>query len=122
MANTIGSIGVKQDIIIKQGADFGKYALTIKDASGVPMNLTGFTFRGIIKVRPDAQRVIINFTFDDVDLVNGRINMWIPNTETAKLKGNIDLTPRYFYDVSMEDASGIIEPLMYGTVAVYPNA
>lgn len=118
----IGSIGVKQDIIIKQGADFGKYALTIKDANKIPMNITGFTFKGVIKQNAMTPKVIIEFTFDPVDLANGKINMWIPNTETAKLKGNIDLRPEYIYDVSMEDLSGFIEPLLYGSVAVYPNA
>jgi len=80
-----------QDIYIKQGADFQR-TITLADANGQPLNVTGFSANAAMKI--DTFSTVANVYIFQTSLSNGQvtITMWANST--------INIPPgEYQYDV-----------------------
>lgn len=122
MAKTIGTIGSELNLKFRQGATFGPYNLTIKDAAGLPVNLTNTTFTGKVKKSYTSSEILAQIVFTPVDLINGQVSISIPSTVTANIKGNPNGNADYIWDAEMTDINNQVEPLFYGTVESFANA
>ena len=121
MAQVIGSIGEELDLVIRQGATFGPFNLTMVNPNATPVDLTGATFRGSIRKTP-AGAWVQPVHFLVIDAVAGRYDMWIPDTETSLIKAGPTLThsdSKYIWDAEMVDSSGNVIALYYGKVLVF---
>ena len=115
----------KYNMEISQGSDF-KLGLTIKDAGGSPIDLTGHTFRG--QIRKTASDAIIQavFTFDIVDAVNGRVDVIMVAADSSaialeKSKTSSRSITTMTYDIESEDGSGNVVRWLEGLVKFSPE-
>lgn len=119
----LGSIGKQLDLLIKQGSTFGEYTIIIKDKdTGLPLNITGYTFSGKIKKSYSSPTVLAQIVFDLTNPTLGELTISIPANITSTLKGNADGNSEYVYDIEYTDTNGFVEPILYGNVEVFSNA
>lgn len=120
---SIGTKGANLDIVIRQGATFGPYVTTIKGTDGLPINVTGYTFRGQVRKTADAATAAASLTFTLTDPTNGVVTFVISATATAAITcdpdSELDAASQYVWDCEMEDGSGVVTALLYGTAAVF---
>jgi hypothetical protein len=123
----IGNIGARKDFVIKQGSDFGPFAVTVYEpanppAPRVPMNLSTKLFRGQVR-RPGVGGALA------ADLVivlqpapGGPFVFSLPSSVTAVMQCGDrvqDSVSQYVYDIEMVDtATGRVDPVMYGDIPV----
>jgi hypothetical protein len=118
----------KYNIKVSQGATFS-LGLTIKDASNVAINLTGYTFRGQIRKTVSSEEIEAAFTFQIQDQVTntGEVTCLISATATAA----IDVTPsgnaerkisKMCYDIESESPTGVVVRWLEGIADVSPEA
>ncbi len=101
----------KFNITIEQGATFSK-TLTIKDANGDAINLTGKTFASKLRRKPTDATAAATFTFTVVNAAAGQVRWSMSATTTA------GLIPEYhYYDLEMTDGATVTR-LMEGTAFV----
>jgi hypothetical protein len=120
----IGSKGANLDIVVRQGATFGPNRCTLTNPDTSPVNITGFTFRGQIrKTASDPLSTGISAVFTIVNGTSGIFDWEFAAADTAGLTADSvsETAPAsiYTYDVEMEDSSGRVTPLLYGTVNVF---
>lgn len=116
-----GNLGLELNLQIRQGATLGPVVLTLTDAAGVPIDLTGSQFRGQIRKTRGATAVVGDFEFNILEPLAGKVaidvteavSLAIPCGETTR-----DPLSQYVYDILMDDISGVPFPVMYGTVSV----
>ncbi len=112
---------------ISQGSDF-LLALTIKDSSGVPLDLTGHTFRGQIRKTASDATIQASFTFEVLDQVvnTGRVNILLDAAISSAIllekssNASRKLTTMT-YDIESEDLSGKEERWLEGLVKLSPE-
>ena len=107
MAALIGN----HNIEVYQGADFS-YVITIKDNEGVPINLTGCTLSGRIREEYGVGTAY-DFSFDLMDMVNGKFKMYMSHTVTSTLTFR-----KAVYEVDITYSDGTIDTFLYGNVVV----
>lgn len=105
-------MAAKVDLDIDQGASFN-YSITLKDAGGVPLNLTDYTGNAQLRTSYSAN----TYTTMNVSITGA--------TGLIQLTMNADTTStltrtRYLYDVELHH-SGVTSRLMEGFVNVSPN-
>lgn len=108
----------KLDIYIEQGATF---SLTVTfrappvppSLTGVPINLTGYTYRGKIRKRLSDTQVIVDLTCTILDQTTntGQVTFSLTAAQTAA----IALKPQ-------KTATRVPEPFAYDIEVVYPNS
>lgn len=110
----------KQNLTVYQGADYRK-VLTFKDESQNLMDLTGYTFRGQVKVAysDSLPTLTIAFTLRDQTLEQGKVDMLIAAADTSAL--SIAKKAKYIYDVEMLDTNGKITRILEGEIALHPE-
>ena len=101
----------KLNIVIEQGATFSK-VLTIKDSDGLPINLTGKTFRSQLRRRPTDVTPAASFTMAVLNAANGTVNWQLTATATAGI-----VAEPHYYDVEMVEGA-VVTRLMEGTAFV----
>lgn len=101
----------KHNILIEQGATFSK-TLTIKDATGDPINLTGKTFASKLRKRPTDTNAAATFTLTVINAAAGTVSWQLSATTTS----GITAEPHY-YDLEMTDGATVTR-LMQGTAFV----
>lgn len=120
-APILGSIGEELDLLIRQGATFGPYTLTMRNPDTTPVDLTGMLFRG--KIRKDSKSTVsYPITFTVLDAVNGVVQMSISDEDTTSIPAGPNLShadSKYVWDAEMEDSLGSVLPLYYGKVSVF---
>lgn len=111
----------KQKLTVYQGADYQR-VLTLKDESGVPMDITGYTFRGQARVDYSSSSASLTFGFtvrtqsgDDV----GRVDMLISSDDTSAL-GIVKKT-NYLYDIEMVDTGAKVTRIVEGQLELIPE-
>ena len=117
----IGALGQRLDLQLRQGATFGPYTLRIATAAGEPVDVTGKTFAGQIRKRALDATVGKSFAFVVTDAAAGVVTWQMAAADTAQIvAGESTSSPdsRYVYDVEMTDASGRVEPLLWGDIIV----
>lgn len=124
MSNPIGSIGTRQDLLIRQGADFALAGIVT--AASQPVDLTGGTVRGQIRKTPFAVDVAATFAVTLLDQADpatrGHYRVELSNAVTQAIPCGIDISKPesvYQYDLEFLDSQGRVHPLSYGTVLVH---
>jgi len=103
----------KYDFTIEQGSTF-KRILTIKQADGTKLDLTGYSLRSIIKDFTGGTLILNLGTYSTIsDSVNGEITIEIPSTKTATL--NFD---KAVYDFEIETVNGVVDRILHGIVTL----
>ena len=118
---SVGNLGLELNLQIRQGVTLGPVVLTLTDADGAPIDLTGSQFRGQIRKTRGATTVAGEFEFNILDPLAGKVSvdiseavsLAIPCGETTR-----DPLSQYVYDILMDNISGVPFPVMYGTVYV----
>jgi hypothetical protein len=113
------------DILVEQGATF-LLTITIKDTSGVPIDLTGQTFRG--KIKKSFSDVTAQATFV-CTLANqltdpGKVTISLSAVDTAAIVINTQGTARVLttmvYDIESEIA-GVVKRWLQGLAKISPE-
>ena len=104
-----------EDITIDQGTDFAT-TITVRDNSGVAVNLTNYTGQGQIR-KHYTSTVAHNMqiVFED-PRTSGQLTMKLSRVQTANLASG-----RYVYDVEVTDGSDTRSRLVEGIVTVTPQ-
>lgn len=113
------------NIEIKQGTDFG-LVIRIKGADGLPEDITGRTFRGMIRKTYEDETAAATFQFtlrDQTQEENkGMVDMKLPNTALAQADLKLSCKANYVYDVEQVYPSGQVKMVMMGEASIYPEA
>ena len=113
------------DIDMCQGSDF-KIKLVIKDNTGTPLDITGWTFAAEMRRTISDSTVLAAFSFNITDAVNGEVEMAMDAATTGALplkdqKENTRETEDFAYDVERTDGGGDIQRIIQGVVKVSPE-
>jgi hypothetical protein len=94
---------------VVSGDTFRKTPQLVIDATGIPVNITGATFSGMVGTQTLACSI--------VDAVNGQFSFELSPTQTTLLKPtNVKTTNAY--SVKKTDADGTVTTLLMGNVVV----
>lgn len=104
-------VPAKQDIKIMRG-DTEVFNITVKDAAGAPLNLTGDIFTSQIRYDRDAPTAAAAFTCTLVDAANGQVRLTLSATDSATLASGVA-----FWDLQRNDA-GVITTIVAGKCTV----
>ena len=113
------------DILVEQGATF-LLTITIKDVTGVPVDLTGQTFRGKIKKSFADVAAQANFTCTLANQLTdpGKVSISLSATDTAGIVLNTQGTTRVLttmaYDIESESA-GVVKRWLQGLAKISPE-
>lgn len=122
MATKVGSLGVRLDIVIRQGTTVGPFVVTLTDATGAPVDLTGCEVTGAIRHNRLDASVIKALTCSLVDAVNGKYQFGLSAVDSATLPCGEEITDDtsiHKYDVELKLAdTTTIRPQYYGLVHV----
>lgn len=116
----------KLDLTVEQGANF-LLSAQIKDAAGVPIDLTGCTFSGKIRAYAGAPTSVATFTIAlNPDPSNSWIDVSLTPTETSAIPAPTTIsnpvgTTEYFYDIEWTDLTPLTRRLLQGSVLVSPE-
>jgi hypothetical protein len=118
----IGMIGTRLDLLIRQGATFGPFRLTMQNPDGSPVILTDATFRGQIRKTPDALTIEAAFTFKVTDPLMGKVEFEVDAVSTAAIVAGMtetDEDSQYVYDIEYVNEENRVLPLLYGNVSLF---
>jgi hypothetical protein len=117
----------KYDMTISQGSDF-VIALTIKDSTGTPIDLTAHTFRGQIRKTASDATIQASFVFTILDQVAdaGRVDVKLEAAVSSGIylersTGATRKITTMTYDIESEDGSGNDERWLEGLVKISPE-
>lgn len=118
----------KYNVSISQGSDY-ILGLTLKDASGVEIDLTGYTFTGQIRKTVSDSVVQAEFTFNILDQVTdtGRVDVQLSAAVSSAIlldkstKSSRKITVMT-YDIESDDGSGSRKRWLEGLVNISPEA
>ena len=108
-------MGAKANIVVDQGTDFAT-TITVRDNSGVAVNLTNYTGHGQIRkhyTSTTAHNMQIVF---ESPRESGQLTMKLTRVQTANLASG-----RYVYDVEVTDNANTRSRLVEGIVTVTPQ-
>ena len=124
MATTIiGTKGAELDLLVRQGATFGPYQITLTNPDLTPVDLTGATFRAQIRKSPLSvidQGISAVFTY--TNRIGGVFGFEFTAQDTASLTAGVDenaADSQYLWDLEMQDSTGRVLPLLYGAVKLF---
>ena len=119
---TLGSIGEKVDLLIKQGATFGQHILELTDPlTNQPLNLLGASLRGTMR-KEFGGPVVATFATPILDAAGGKAGLSLDAITTAALTCGPtikDPASQYVWDLEMTDTLARVIPIMYGDVKVF---
>ena len=121
-AKSIGTKGNDLEILIRQGATFGPHRVTIRGANNTPIDLTGCKFTGKVKKTVKSSEVVAEIETNIVNATGGIVDFFIQDEMTALIPAGEtekDAASQYVWQYQMEDASGKVIPLFYGTARVF---
>lgn len=110
-----GAMPKNYDISIYEGDTF-EFTITIKDASNVVVNLTGYTAKAQLK-KSFSDPSPIDFTCTISAPLTGVVNVMLPASTTASL---IPGDP-YIYDVQLTAPNGTVRTYLAGDATVIPE-
>ena len=119
---TLGNIGTRLDLLIRQGATFGPFVCTMTNPDGTPVNLTGATIRGQIRKAPADTVVVASLVVTITDAAAGKYTFSLSDATTAAIAAGADVTKPasvYVWDLELQDAAGSVIPLYWGDVRVH---
>jgi hypothetical protein len=105
------------DLDIYKGQTFA-LSITVRDQSGIPLNLAGTQISGYLKTRYSDTGMLSNLNASILDAANGVVGLSIGHTGTANLPVGYG-----FYDVEMMTPDGLtIVKILAGKASIYPEA
>lgn len=116
------------DILIEQGATF-KMVFIITDETSSRVDLTGLTFRGMVKKAFTDSLSQATFTFNVLDQTvldtRGKVEVYLTAEETASIvvysKGPVRSINTMVYDIESEDLEGVVIRWVQGLASVSPE-
>jgi hypothetical protein len=116
------------DLKVYQGATYS-LGMTIRDAQGNPIDLTGLSFRGQIRKTVSSQEIAASFQFQVQDQITnpGKVTCFIPAEDTAAIQVAPSASPdrkitRMAYDIESEDGDGLVVRWLQGVAEIIPEA
>lgn len=89
-----------------------------------PVNLTGYTGRGQIRLKATDTAALASFTVEVTDAINGEVTITLPATAlegNANIKGkSYDATTTAYYDIELVNGTQVIR-LLNGTCLISPE-
>jgi len=111
------SMATVKNLVIDQGTTFS-LTITIADANGNEIDLTGYTLRAQLRKSYGATSFTA-FTVAANDNATGELTISLTDTQTSALKAG-----RYVYDVEIVEPSGdgsIVTRVLEGIITVTPE-
>jgi hypothetical protein len=116
------------DILIEQGATF-KMVFIITDETSSRVDLTGLTFRGMVKKAFSDSNAQASFTFNVLDQTvsdtKGKVEVYLTAAETSAInvysKGPVRSINNMVYDIESEDLEGVVIRWLQGAASVSPE-
>lgn len=118
---SIGDIGDRIDLVIRQGATFGPHQVTMANPDASPVNLTGAVVEASLTELDAAAAEAAVFTVAMTDPAAGQFEFWLSATITAGLRAGRSLTDRsgaYGWSMQITYADGTVRPLYWGAAQV----
>ena len=119
---TLGYIGEKFDLLIKQGSTLGPFSITLSNPDNTPVNLTGAAVRAHLRKRALDSDKVADLQVAMVDAAAGKFQFGMSDEATANIPAGEtlkDAASIYVWDMKLEDASGRVLPLYYGDCKVF---
>lgn len=119
---TLGYIGEKLDLLVRQGATLGPFAVTLTNPDNTPVNLTGATLRAHLRKKALDAVKVAQFDVTITDAAAGKFEFGMIDEATAAIPAGEtlkDAASVYVWDMELEDASGRVLPLYYGDCKVF---
>ena len=115
--------GQELDLVIRQGGTFGPITCTLKDSSGTPVNITGYTVAAQIRKTPSSRKATgCAAVCAIVNGVAGQFSFEFTAANTALLQAGEDENSEesaYFWDMEIIQPDTKVVPLVYGKVRVF---
>lgn len=113
------------DITIEQGADFS-LGLTIKNGSGVAIDITGYTFAAQLREKVHSTTVLATFTCTITNAAAGQMTMSLTNAQTSAINVSKYDSPekratKCAYDLEMTRTDTSKVRLIEGVASVTPE-
>lgn len=99
------------DLVIYKG-DYLPFAVNLKDANNVPLNLTGYTAKCTIKANPTA--VVTYSAQCTITPASGKVDVVFPSSVTSTMAAG-----SYIWDFQLTDPSNNNRTYFTGEVTVY---
>lgn len=122
VAQQIGNIGERLNLLIRQGATFGPYRCTMTNPDGSPVDLTGASIVGQIRKRASDATAVADLQVTMVDRAAGVYEFGLSDETSAGITAGSDTTrpeSLYVWDMELHDSLGRVIPLYYGDVRVF---
>jgi hypothetical protein len=119
---TLGYIGERLDLLIRQGATFGPFDVTLANPDKSPVDLSGASLRAHIRKKALDTNVVISLQVELTDPALGKFKFGLTDEFTAGITAGEsvkDHASLYVWDMEMEDSLGRVSPLYYGEVKVF---
>lgn len=115
--------GKELDLVLRQGATFGPITCTLKDSTGNPVNITGYTFAAQIRKTPSSRKATgCAAVCSVVNGAAGQFSFEFTAANTASLYAGEDENSEdslYFWDMELIQPDSKVMPLVYGKVRVF---
>lgn len=111
------------NFLMLQGATFRR-VITVRDANGLAINLTGYTARAKMKGSARDADAIAEFVVTITEPLLGKIVMMLPDSVTSLIpaSGKYYLnTTKYTYDLELIAPSGDVTRVLNGMIEVSPG-
>lgn len=119
---TLGYIGERLDLLIRQGATFGPFDVTLANPDKTPVDLSGATVRAHVRRKALDADVVIALEVQVIQPTLGHFQFGLSDEITASVPAGEsvkDPSSHYVWDMEMEDTLGRVIPLYYGDVKVF---
>jgi hypothetical protein len=119
---TLGNIGEKLDLLVKQGSTLGPFNATMKNPDGSPVNMTGMELRAQIRRTGLSPAIVATIPATITNPVLGQYTFGLSDEATAAIPAGETLkdpASKYVWDMELEDAAGNVMPLYYGDCKVF---
>ena len=115
--------GKELNLTIRQGATFGPIVCTLKDSTGTPINITGYTVAAQVRKTPFTRKASgFAATCVVVNGAAGQFSFEFEAEDTAKLivgESENDTDSLYYWDLELIQPDTRVIPVIYGTVKVF---
>jgi hypothetical protein len=101
---------MKVDLQVYRG-DTGQFRLSVTDPNGNPVNLSGYTWDGDIRLKAADTAAVTSFTITPVVGDTSSVDVALTALESELLSGTM------VYDIEMRK-TGVVSTLIYGNITV----
>lgn len=119
---TLGTIGERLDLLVKQGSTLGPFNASMKNPDGSPVNMTGMTLRAQIRRTGLSASVVASIPATITNPALGQYTFGLSDEATSAIPAGETLkdpASKYVWDMELEDAAGNVMPLYYGDCKVF---